>query len=423
MKKVITIFLILFIIFSTVIGMGMYFYLKPEINETLEVKKEEETFENLDVSNYKNRINILLMGVDTLETEKDQRGTRTDTIMILSIDPATKSGFILSIPRDTYVKISGTNEYTKINHAHSYGGTELAIATVKDFIGIPIHHYMKVDYRVLFKTVDDLGGVEFDVPIDMYYVDKRATPPLNINLKKGMQILDGEKAMQLIRFRHGYADQDLGRVRVQQDFIKAVLKKVYSPASITKIPKYIETLYQYVETDMTISNIVSLMKVGLSIDPSHIETATVAGYPDRMPVVGSVVVVDEEAFKEQLDYLLSGDYVVEGEEGTEATANTQTTEKSSEEINKLNITVLNGSGIAGAARRATDLLKIQSIDTDSTGNASSFDNANTVIYYKDDAEAANKIKDILKTGSTKLGTKNIVQSEPDIVILLGKDFN
>lgn len=427
MKKLITIFLILFIAFTTIIGTAMYFYLQPQDDEQMtgekEEQKQEDTFENLDVSNYKDRVNILLLGVDTLTTDKDQTGTRSDTIMILSVDPVTKTGFILSIPRDSYVKISGSNEYTKINHAHSYGGSDLAIATVKEFIDLPIHHYMKVDYKALFKTVDDLGGVEFDVPQDMYYVDRRATPPLNINLKKGVQILNGEQAMQLIRFRKGYADQDLGRVKVQQDFIKAVLKKAYSPASIPKIPKFVETISAYVETDMTIANMISLMRVGMSIDSTKIETATVPGEPSTRPGAGSVVIIDEAAFKEQLTYLVSGDYGTEEEETIGIPEETPKVQKTAEEINRYNIAVLNGSGIVGAAKRASDMLKVQNIDADSAGNASSYDNENTIIYYKDDAEVATQIKDILKVGSIKQGTKTIIQSEPDIVILLGKDFS
>ena len=418
MKKPIAIFLILFVIFTTVIGTGMYFYLEPEVEQKIEEKEEEDTFENLDVSNYKDRVNILLLGVDTLTTEKDQRGTRSDTIMILSVDPVTSTGFILSIPRDSYVRISGTNDYTKITHAHSYGGSDLAIATVKDFIDLPIHHYVKVDYQALFKTVDDLGGVEFDVPQDMYYVDKRSEPPLYIDLKKGVQILDGEKAMQLIRFRKGYADQDFGRVRVQQDFIKAVLKKAYSPASIPKIPKFIETMYSYVETDMSLTNMISLMRLGMNIDLDKIEAATVPGEPASRPGAGSVVIIDEEAFKEQLTYLLSGNYETEEEE--EKLENAQ---KTAEEINQYNIAILNGNGIAGAASKAAELLKQDNIQADSMGNASSYDNESTIIYYKEDREVASHIQSILKAGAIKQGGSGVAQNEADIIILLGKDFS
>ena len=407
----------------------MYFDLESEIQNTINTKKEEEIFKSLDISSYKERVNILLLGVDTLTTEKNQRGTRSDTIMVLSVDPKSKTGFILSIPRDSYVKIAGTDDYTKIAHAHSYGGSDLAIATVKELVDFPIHHYMKVDYQALFKTVDDLGGVEFDVPQDMYYVDKSAIPPLHIDLKKGIQTLDGEKAMQLIRFRKGYADQDLGRVKVQRDFIKTVLKKIYSPSSVGKIPKFVGTLYHYVETDMSLTDTLSLMKIGVNINLDQIEMVTVPGEDGSKPGVGSVVIIDEAAFEEQITYLLSGEYEIEvaSEEDAAEIDNKMNTEakeeESSQEINEYTIVVLNGSGVSGVARRASDLLKIQNIEVNHSDNASSFDHEQTVIYYKDNDQIAKKIREIIKVGSIIQGTKNILKNEPDIIILLGKDFN
>lgn len=316
MNKAVKIFLMLFLVFTTVIGTGMYFYLKEDINQAVGQQKEPPI--DLDESDYKERVNILLLGVDTLTTDKDQQGTRSDTIMILSVDPAEKTGFMLSIPRDSYVKISGRNTYSKINHAHSWGGTDLALATIKDFVGIPIHHYVKVDYQALFKTVDDLGGVEFDVPIDMYHTDKRSEPPLYINLKKGVQLLDGDKAMQLVRNRSGY--DDWGRVEVQRNFIKEVLKKMYAPSSIMKIPKFIGTWYDYVETDMTLGNMLSLMKIGKDLDLDKIEMATAPGAGKRIDGAGDVVIIDEAAFREQLDYLLAGVYETEIETPEEAPA-------------------------------------------------------------------------------------------------------
>ena len=306
MNKLVKIFLIFFLVFTTVIGTAMYFYLKEDIEQATEAPID------LDESDYKERVNILLLGVDTLTTEKDQKGTRSDTIMILSVDPTEKTGFMLSIPRDSYVKISGTNTYSKINHAHSWGGTDLALATIKDFVDIPIHHYVKLDYKALFKTVDDLGGVEFDVPIDMNYTDKRSEPPLYINLKKGVQLLDGDKAMQLLRNRSGY--DDWGRVEVQRNFIKAVLKKMYTPSSITKIPKFLGTWYDYVETDMTLGNMLSLMKIGKDLDLEKIEMVTAPGAGKRIDGAGDVVIIDEAAFREQVDYLLAGRYETETEE-------------------------------------------------------------------------------------------------------------
>lgn len=438
-----------------VFGMGgiLYATFRPEIQTKIAQKQQEYRFEQLDVSQYKERVNVLLLGVDSLQTDTNQKGTRTDTIMILSVDPVTNTGFLLSIPRDSYVKISGTNNYTKINHAHSYGGSSLAIATIKEFIQLPIHHYIKVDYQALFKTIDDLGGVEFDVPQDMKYTDKRATPPLLIDLKKGVQMIDADKAMQLLRFREGYADRDLGRVRVQQDFIKAVLKKMYQPASIAKIPKFVETIHEYVETDMSITDMMSLLKLGRKINFEDVEKKTLPGMDDRKPGVGSVVLIDEEAMAEMLAYLLSGDYnkeEAEAENLPDSTAISQTqplnnsnadTDDDPDQSTSANqspsdpsvvqknsilsykIVILNGSGYSGVARRATDLLKIQDIPVHSAENADSFDHEYTTITYREDAQAAEMIRDILRVGSIKKDNIRIKNMEPDIVILLGKDFH
>lgn len=427
-KKIIKTFLVFFFIFSTILGSAMYYYLKPEVTQKIEENEQKNTFEELDISNYKDRVNILLLGVDILETDPNQRGTRTDTIIVLSVDPVTKTGFILSIPRDSYVKIG--EQYDKINHAHSFGGTDLALKTIKEFIKIPIHHYVKVDYRALFKTVDDLGGVEFNVPIDMKYRDSASVPPLNIDLKAGVQMLNGEQAMGLLRFRKAGGYDDFGRMKTQQEFIETLLRKLASPNSITKIPKYVDTIYQYVETDLQASDILSLIKLGMSIDTSMIEKATLPATPVMINGI-SYMQIDKESMAELLTYLLSGDYAKEETDGAAEGSGASSAEagdtKSSDQqakanINDKNIAILNGSGVSGVARRVSDQLKIQDIIVDSSGNAKNFNHENTVIYYKDDAKLANQIKDILKIGSVKKGTKEILEAEPDIIVLVGKDF-
>ena len=445
MKSFLKMFLILFVVFSMIISTAMYFYFKNDVEEASENNETKVTdeFEDLDISNYKERVNVLLLGVDTLENDDSGIGTRTDTIMVLSIDPMTKTGFILSVPRDTRVEIANGGGFDKVNHAHSYGGTELALSTIKNFLGIPIHHYVKVDYKALFKTVDDLGGIEVDVPVDMIYVDSAATPPLNINLKKGIQTLNGEQAMGFLRFRKGYANQDLGRIQAQQMFLDSLFKKIASPSSIMNIPKYLDTMSKYVETDMTMKNMLIIAKQALTIDTNRIEKKTVPGEPTMIGGV-SYYSPDQEQLNLDLEYLISGNYPVpesesaegaDSEEGSQGgatgtasavqTANASKSVKSEpvKDTSTYKIHVLNGNGISGTARRASDLLKIEDIAVSATGNASDFNIENTVIYYKDDIAFANKVKGILETGKVQKGTKDIVSTEPDIVVVLGKDFN
>lgn len=419
MKYFFKIFFSFLIAFSLIIGGGLYFYLNYED----EKKQDEVQIAELDTKVKKERVNILLMGIDSLDgtyNDKDSSPTRTDTMMVLSMDPETKSGYILSLPRDSRVKIRGMDNYDKLNHAHAYGGVDLALKTVKDLLQIPIHHYVRVDYNALFKTVDDLGGVEVDVPMDMNYDDPYADPPLSIHLKKGLQTLDGQSSMEFLRFRKGYADQDLGRINAQQQFLDALIRKVLSPASITKIPQYIETMYMYVDTDMSQKEILSLGKDAIKINPDNIEKQTIPGVPDMVNGV-SYYVLDKEAMATQLEFLLSGNYTTDAVEDEtlqgEAIGETVVTAPGD-----LKISVYNGSGYRNIARRAADLLKIEDILVTSTGNASTFENEETHIYYKSDKALAKTIKKALGTGRIFAGTSSVDYNEPDIVIILGKDF-
>ncbi|MGB5822788.1 MAG: LCP family protein [Proteocatella sp.] len=438
MKTFFKTFLILFVVFSMIISTAMYFYFKKDVDEAVDGNEASvaDDFENLDVSSYKDRVNVLLMGVDTLENTDTGVGTRTDTIMVLSVDPVSKTGFILSIPRDTRVQITDRNGYDKVNHAHSYGGTELAISTIKNFLNIPIHHYIKLDYRALFKTVDDLGGIEVDVPRDMKYRDTASVPPLDIDLKKGVQVLNGEQSMGFLRFRKGYPNQDLGRIQAQQAFLDALIKKVASPASIINIPNYIDTMSKYIQTDMTIKDMLIIAKQSLAIDLNRLEKKTVPGNADMIDGI-SYYEPDSQEMQEMLDYLISGAYPVPevplDEQGTSEkpengvktasqVSSTNTKPQPEKDTSNYKIQVLNGNGVSGIARRASDLMKIEDITVTQTGNASDFDNAGTVIYYKDDSTFASKVRNVLKVGKISKGTKDIVSTEPDIVIVLGKDF-
>jgi len=200
---------------------------------------------------------------------------------------------------------------------------------------------------------------------------------------------------------------------------------------------------KYVETDMTMKNMLIIAKQALTIDTNRIEKKTVPGEPTMIGGV-SYYSPDQEQLNLDLEYLISGNYPVpesesaegaDSEEGSQdgatgtasavQTANASKSVKSEpvKDTSTYKIHVLNGNGISGTARRASDLLKIEDIAVSATGNASDFNIENTVIYYKDDIAFANKIKGILETGKVQKGTKDVVSSEPDIVVVLGKDFN
>jgi LCP family protein required for cell wall assembly len=188
------------------------------------------------------RFNILIMGEDDVEGSR-----RSDTVLFATIDIDDKNIRILSLPRDTRVQIPG-HGVQKLNHAFAYGGPDLLKATVENYLGHPILYYVIIDYVSFPAVVDILGGVEIDVQKKMRYVDRAGK--LDINIQPGPQVLDGKTALHYVRFRMD-ALGDIGRVHRQQQFIKAVLKKVYDPRILVRIPELTAQMMKLFKTDMS----------------------------------------------------------------------------------------------------------------------------------------------------------------------------
>lgn len=225
-------------------GMRIYnrfFRPRAQVAETKE--------DSLTTEGFSQRINVLLLGTD--DGDSEDFGTdapkRTDAMLLVSFDPQNDQVSVLSLPRDTRVTIPGRRGHDKINAAYAYGGVPLARKTVSNLLQVPIHHYMQVDWKGFIKVVDMLGGVDLDVEQDMDYEDPYAD--LKIHLKKGKQHLDGEKAGEYVRFRHDEMG-DIGRVKRQQKFMKALAKQAFTVTNMVKLPMIIGTATEYVKTDM-----------------------------------------------------------------------------------------------------------------------------------------------------------------------------
>lgn len=269
-----------------------------------EVDYEEEGF--LDrLMGGKDNITFLLLGVDSKDVKKST-GTRTDTMILCKVNKSTGKISMLSIPRDTKAYIRGRNGEEKINHAHAYGGPELSVKAVKDLLGVDLEYYVKVDYSIVKEFVDIIGGVEVDVPMDMKYSDPTADPPLYINLKAGLQVLDGDKALQFLRFRKGYADQDLGRIRAQQQFIMAAIKQALKIENVGKIPQMIKTYYDNVETNIPLDLI---LKFAVNIKNYDIEGMQMDTLPGQAKYINGVsyYVPNEEEMKTIVDTMFNDD--------------------------------------------------------------------------------------------------------------------
>ena len=216
---------------------------------------------------------ILIMGVDKRE---DDVG-RSDTMMIATIDPRLDQATLLSIPRDTRIKISRRG-YDKINAAFSYGGVELAERTVENFLGIDIDHYILINTNSFVKIIDAIGGVDIDVEKRMFYEDPwDDNGGLVIDLYPGEQHMDGKTAVTYVRYRD--TEGDIGRIKRQQAFMAACMDKVTSPEIIPRIPQIAREIIDAVETDMSLRQLLELAGSLKAAQRNGLETDMVPGYP------------------------------------------------------------------------------------------------------------------------------------------------
>ena len=255
---------ILVIIILALAAFAGYFYFLGDEDENKSYQEGED-------------LQFLMLGVDSLDA-KNANNARSDTIMVVNVDGKTGKVNIISIPRDTYTNIKGYKK-TKINHSFKYGGSELTLDTVNNLLGTDIKYYVTVDYRFVEDVVDKIGGVEVDVPIDMKYEDPTADPPLTIDIKQGRQTLKGYDAIGFLRFRKGYKDADLGRVKAQQQFMSAILSKMKDPKTLVKAPLLLGSYINYSENNIPVKKLVKVAAKMRNITSEDINTSTLAGTP------------------------------------------------------------------------------------------------------------------------------------------------
>jgi len=221
-------------------------------------------------------LNILVMGVDSNgDNCKRFLNTRSDTIMVVSFNPDIKKVGVLSIPRDTRVKIAGAG-INKINAAHAFGGPQLAITTIGENFGIPIDRYLIVDAQGLRDLCQELGPVEVLVEKDMHYEDHSGH--LHVDLKPGLQTLDSTQMEGYVRFRHD-ARGDIGRIERQQWFLRQLANKLQDPSILLKAPQLFNIANQYVQTNLSVEEMAQVASFLKDLNSSQFETATLPGTP------------------------------------------------------------------------------------------------------------------------------------------------
>jgi LCP family protein required for cell wall assembly len=236
------------------------------------------------------RVNILVLG-------RDGDAFLTDTMMLFQIDTRARTVKVLSIPRDTRVNYNGSN--IKINSAYGFRGREQSsITAVRNLTGLPIHYYVSMNLDGFVEIIDYFGGVLIDVPRRMYYHDPYQN--LLIDLQPGLQRLNGNQAEQFVRYRSGYAQQDIGRIQAQQMFVQELAKQQLTLSNLTRSRDIFAELSKYINTNLSLGNIASLANRLRGMDTSEISTFYVEG-TDNMIGGISYWIADEEALQELLN--------------------------------------------------------------------------------------------------------------------------
>jgi polyisoprenyl-teichoic acid--peptidoglycan teichoic acid transferase len=226
----------------------------------------------------KRPVNILVMGIDRVADAKpgsdEMFSGNSDSLLLLHLDPNQRSLNVLSVPRDTQVEIPSLG-LTKINQANPSGGPALTGKVISDTLGgVTIDRYVRFSTDAFRELIDQVGGIEVNVPADMNYEDK--TQKLYIDLKRGQQTLDGNKAEQFARFRNDNLG-DIGRVQRQQTLLKALREKLSSPMMLPRIPGIVQRMQKYIDTNLTLEETSALLNYGLGLDQKTVKMVLLPG--------------------------------------------------------------------------------------------------------------------------------------------------
>lgn len=248
------------LITSVLICIATYFvYLAKEAeyaanNAFEEVERESKREAKVEPLN--DNVSILFIGIDDSEERgQGETGSRSDALVLATLNNKQKSIKLVSIPRDSYVEIPYVGRKDKITHAHSFGGTLATIETVEELFDIPIDYYVRMNFNAFIEVVDALGGVEVEVPYDILELDENDNR--TIDLKEGLQQLNGRETLALARTRK--LDSDLERGKRQQEILKAIISKAASASALTKYDDVIEAVGENMKTDMTFKEMTGLI--------------------------------------------------------------------------------------------------------------------------------------------------------------------
>jgi len=356
-------------------------------------------------------INILVMGVDLPEPGgkgADQLFSgRSDTLLLVRVNPEAGTVDMLSIPRDTQVNIPGEG-IAKINHANLAGGPELAAETIQANLGpVPIDRYVRVSTGALRELVDLLGGVEVMVPQRMVYSDE--TQNLKIDLEEGWQTLNGDQAEQFARFRAD-GNGDIGRVQRQQMLMKALRERLTHPTVIPQLPQVMRVMMRYVDTNLTLEETLALANFAMDVEPDDLHMVMLPGrFSSPSEYIASYWILDPVATQQVMNNFFDLD-------GVALLSNSD-----DQAITNLPIAVQNASGEPRVANEVADYLRQEGFrNVYVISDWSSQLQKTQVIAQRGDLESAEILSSILNVGRVVAESTGDLESE--LTIRVGRDW-
>jgi len=341
------------------------------------------------------KINVLITGHD-----KDHYGiSRTDTIILVSIDVDTRQAGILFIPRDTRLNIPGRG-INRINAAYAFGGLDLTIETLENFLDIKINYYADLDFNGFIKIINAMGGVEINVENDLNYVDRAGD--LYIDISAGEQRLDGADALNYVRYRES-SRGDIGRVERQKKFVNAIINQALNPSTIARLPSIYQEINNSVDTNIPLIDISSFLFLAKDVDLNNLETAMVPGNPE---------------------YINGASYWVPDQEKTEALVHKLIHSKEYIANNQTDLVISNGNGKAGVAGNVANDLKRFGFNINRVTNADNFNYEKTKIkYYSEEkSSAVNNLLNYIGGEAVYVEEEDTDIDENKIEIIIGHDY-
>jgi polyisoprenyl-teichoic acid--peptidoglycan teichoic acid transferase len=373
------------------------------------------------------RVTILLMGLDFRDWEANEV-PRTDTMILFSVDPVSKTAGMLSVPRDMWVNIPGTG-YNKINTAYRWGelyklpggGPGLAMKTVEEFLGVPINYYAQIDFMAFVRFIDELGG------LDMHIKEEITVDPIGPGntrtLEPGVQTLDGATTLAYARMRYTEGG-DFDRSSRQMEVIMALRDQILNfnqlPTLIAKSPKLYQELASGIRTNLTLDQVVQLALLAAQVDTEKIKQGII-GPPKQVefatnPEDGQAILIP---VPDQIRILRDEVFATGGPVGPEAVAGDPAELMKAENAR---VVVSNGTSTAGLASKTSELLRGEGVNVVGENNAEQSAGVTTIYDYTGKPYTIKFLMERLNVPNSRIVNRFDPNAPADIEIVLGDDW-